>query len=65
MSLRISTYTRGLRQSTSGDNFPACEARPRRGMRSARPDAQIRHKTRRVFVPFVIFLSYVVILAAS
>ena len=30
-SLRVSGYTRGRRQSTSADNFPACDARPRRG----------------------------------
>ena len=35
MSSRSSNYTRGQRQSTSADYFPACESRPRRGMASA------------------------------
>ena len=34
-SSRANDYTRRKRQSTSADNFPACEARPRRGMPSA------------------------------
>ena len=50
----------------SEDNFPVCEARPRRGMPSALTAwAQFATKPNCVFVPFVIFLSFVVILAAS
>ena len=46
MASRASNYTSGMRQSMSEDNFPACEARPRRGMPSALTAwAQIRNKT--------------------
>jgi hypothetical protein len=67
MSSRASNYRRGLRQSMSEDNFPACESRPRRGMPSAGGVNALKFGTKRdaVFVPFVIFVSFVVILAAS
>src|SRR5678816_2797095 len=35
MPQRTGNYTRGPRASTSEDNFPACEARPPRGMRAS------------------------------
>jgi len=66
MSSRATNYTRGPRQSMSEDNFPACESRPRRGMPSAAFVA-FKFGTKRlvVIVRSVIFLSFVVILAAS
>ena len=41
---RTSNYTRGQRQSTSADNFPAWESRPRRGMPSSLLDRRGRCK---------------------
>ena len=69
MSSRASNYTRGQRQSMSEDNFPACESRPRRGMPSAHrmTPGTLKFGTKRddLFVRFVIFATFVVILAAS
>jgi hypothetical protein len=64
MSSRISPYTRGQRQSTSEDNFPACESRPRRGMRSARVTHRALKFGTKPVCRFVIFATFVVILAA-
>src|SRR5689334_22964917 len=50
MSSRISNYTRGHRQGTSADNFPACESRPRRGMPSASNAVRARRTSPEVHI---------------